>query len=122
MCEEWENLLEMLREIFYGDVKDEVVRLDMWAEEEYPPEYPENIGWWDPLRQPLIRSTVKALTAWEEDGEDWDEDGEDWEEEDGEDSEEEDGDDSEEEDGEDEGNGNGFESNEQEATVQRDEL
>ena len=126
MCEEWENLLEMLRETFYRDVKDEVVRLDMWAEREYPPEYPENIGWWDPLRQPLIRSTVRALTAWEEEDDDWDEDGEDSEDddddsEDDDDDWDEDGEDSE-EDGEDEDEGNGFESSEQEDTVERDEL
>ena len=63
-CEEWNKLIDMLMETFYNDVKDNVVKLELWHDVEYPPEYPENIGWWDSLKQPLIRESETKLETY----------------------------------------------------------
>jgi hypothetical protein len=100
VCEEWYKFIDMLVETFYKDVKDNVVKLELWQDTEFPPEYPENIGWWESLKQPLIKESVRKLNTWhvrgnnnmemegnhrqEEDGDDYyddNDDEEDWEEE-----------------------------------------
>jgi hypothetical protein len=54
-CVEQENLLMMLTETYYKDVKEKLKYLELWNEIEYPPEPPKDLEWWEPLRQPLIK-------------------------------------------------------------------
>ena len=74
MCEEQNELLLMLlRNGAFGDVQEnELKSLILYELSEYPPPPPENLGWWDPLKQPLITSEKYEL-SWikyseEEDG------------------------------------------------------
>ena len=74
VCEEQENLLRMLlKNGAFGDVQEnELDSLILYELSEYPPPPPENLGWWDPLKQPLITSEKYEL-SWikyseEEDG------------------------------------------------------
>ena len=99
-CEEWYRFIDMLAETFYNDVKDKFVKLELWQDIEFPPEYPENVGWWDSLKQPLIKESVRKLHTWhvrgnnndmeegggddydyDDDEEDWGEEEEEWDEE-----------------------------------------
>ena len=54
-CVEQVKLLSMLTKTYYKDVKEELEYLQLWKEIEYPPEPPENLEWWEPLRQHLIK-------------------------------------------------------------------
>lgn len=67
-CVEWENLLRHLMMTFMVDrkvKKEDVVAITLWAEQEFPPDYPEGLGYWDPLDQPLVKESVVPLIAWE---------------------------------------------------------
>jgi len=65
ICEEQENfLLSFLKDGAFSDdeFKEELETLHLYLELEYPPPPPENLGWWDPLKQPLITERQEMLS------------------------------------------------------------
>lgn len=65
ICEEQENFLRYLVKVGAfgdGDLEKEVLHMGLFLEIEYPPQPPENLGWWDPIKQPLIFERQEMLS------------------------------------------------------------